>query len=290
MKTELRGREKAVIIDRQGPVVVIGERINPTGKPQLADALRGLRAADMDYVRELARQQIANGADMLDVNVGAAGVDEDEALPLTVEAVADEVGVPIVIDSTHETALPKALTAVCGGAEPGRPLINSVNGEEDSLKRLLPLVKEYDAAVIGLTMDDDGIPEDAEGRLAIAEKILKRAAHHGISADDVVIDCLTLTVGADSRAAMTTLRATQLVSEKLGANVCLGASNVSFGLPQRGKINNLFLAMAALAGMNVAIVNPAAAKEALLIADLILGRDEFATRYLDYFRAHKNEG
>jgi 5-methyltetrahydrofolate--homocysteine methyltransferase len=286
MKTELRGREKTVIIDRDGPVVVIGERINPTGKSQLAEALR---ESDMAYVRELARQQIANGADMLDVNVGAAGVDEEEALPLAVEAVVNEVGVPIVIDSTHETALPKALSVVCDGVVPGRPLINSVNGEEDSLRRLLPLVKEYDTAVIGLTMDDNGIPDDADGRLAIADRILERAAQHGISANDVIIDCLTLTVGADSRAAITTLRTTELVREKLGANVCLGASNVSFGLPQRGKVNNLFLAMAVLAGMNVAIVNPAAAKEAILIADLIMGRDEFATRYLDYFRAHKDD-
>lgn len=282
MKTELRGRETTVVVDRDGPVVIIGERINPTGKPQLAEALR---EGNMEYVRQLAREQIANGADLLDVNVGAAGVEEEEVLPLAVEVVADEIGVPIVIDSTHETALPKALEVV-----PGRPLINSVNGEEDSLERLLPFVKEYDTAVIGLTMDDDGIPEDAEGRLAIAERILTRADQHGIPAHDVIIDCLTLTVGADSRAAITTLRATQLVRERLGANVCLGASNVSFGLPQRGKVNNLFLAMAVLAGMNVAIVNPSAAKEAILIADLIMGRDEFATRYLDYFRAHKDDG
>jgi 5-methyltetrahydrofolate--homocysteine methyltransferase len=280
MRTELQGREKTVIIDRNGPVVIIGERINPTGKTRLADALR---AGEMDYVRQLAREQVANGADMLDVNVGAAGVEEEEVLPLAVEVVGNEVGIPIVIDSTHEKALPKALEVV-----PGRPLINSVNGEEESLARLLPLVKEYDAAVIGLTMDDAGIPEEAEGRLTIAEKILERAEQHGIAAQDVIIDCLTLTVGADSRAAITTLRATELVTERLGVNVCLGASNVSFGLPQRGKVNNLFLAMAIAAGMNVAIVNPSAAKEAILIADLIMGRDEFATRYLEYFRAHKD--
>lgn len=280
MQTELAGREKKVIIDRDGPVIIIGERINPTGKKRLAEALQ---AGDMDYVQELARAQVNNGADLLDVNVGAAGVEEEEVLPIAVQAVAEAVDAPIVIDSTHETALPKALE-VC----PGRPLINSVNGEEASLQRILPLVKEYNTAVIGLTMDDDGIPEDPEGRLAIAEKILERAAQHGIAEEDVIIDCLTLTVGADSRAAITTLRATQLVAEDLGLNVCLGASNVSFGLPQRGKINNLFLAMASLAGMNVAIVNPAHAHEALLIADLIMGRDEFATRYLDYFRAHKD--
>jgi len=280
MRTELAGREKKVIVDRASPVVIIGERINPTGKKRLAEALQ---AGDMDYVRELARAQVANGADLLDVNVGAAGVEEEEVLPIAVQAVAEIVDVPIVIDSTHETALPKALE-VC----PGRPLINSVNGEEASLKRILPLVKEYDTAVIGLTMDDDGIPDDAEGRLTIAETILKRAARLGIAEKDVIIDCLTLTVGADSLAAITTLRTVQLVAEELGVNVCLGASNVSFGLPQRDKVNNLFLAMATLAGMNVAIVNPAHAREALLIADLIMGRDEYATRYLDYFRAHKN--
>lgn len=282
MQTELVGSQKAVTIDRDGPVIIIGERINPTGKPRLAEALK---AGDMDYIRELARVQVAEGADTLDVNVGAAGVDEEEVLPLAVEAVADEVDVPIVIDSTHEKALPRALE-IC----PGRPLVNSVNGEEESLKRILPLVKEYDTAVIGLTMDDDGIPDDAEGRLAIAEKILDRAAQHGISEEDVIIDCLTLTVGADSQAAVTTLQAVQSVREKLGVNICLGASNVSFGLPQRDLINNLFISMAVLAGMNVAIVNPATAREAILIADLIMGRDEFASRYLDHYRAHKEAG
>lgn len=281
MQTELAGREKKVIIERDGPVVIIGERINPTGKERLAEALQ---AGDMDYVQELARAQIANGADLLDVNVGAAGVEEEEVLPVAVQAVAEAVDVPIVIDSTHEKALPKALD-VC----PGRPLINSVNGEEASLTRILPLVKEYDTAVIGLIMDDDGIPDSPEGRLAVAEKIVERAAKHGIAEQDIVIDCLTLTVGADSQAAITTLRAVELVTGELGLNVCLGASNVSFGLPQRNKVNNLFLAMAVLAGMNVAIANPAHAKEAILIADLIMGRDEFAARYLDYFRAHKED-
>ncbi len=281
MQTELAGREKKVIVDRDGPVIIIGERINPTGKQRLAEALQ---AGDMDYVQELARTQIANGADLLDVNVGAAGVEEEEVLPVAVQAVAEAVDAPIVIDSTHETALPKALE-VC----PGRPLINSVNGEEASLQRILPLVKEYDTAVIGLTMDDDGIPDDPEGRFAVAEKILERAAKHGIAEKDVIIDTLTLTVGADSKAAITTLRTAEMIKDRLGLNVCLGASNVSFGLPQRNKVNNLFLAMATFAGMNVAIVNPAHAREALLIADLIMGRDEFAARYLDYFRAHKDE-
>ena len=281
MQTELAGREKKVIIDRDGPVIIIGERINPTGKKRLAEALQ---AGDMDYVQELARAQVNNGADLLDVNVGAAGVEEEEVLPIAVQAVAEAVDAPIVIDSTHETALPKALE-VC----PGRPLINSVNGEEASLQRLLPLVKEYKTAVMGLTMDDTGIPDDPEGRFAVAEKILERAAKHGIAEQDVIIDTLTLTVGADSKAAITTLRTAEMVKDKLGLNVCLGASNVSFGLPQRDKVNNLFLAMATLAGMNVAIVNPAHAREALLIADLIMGRDEFAARYLDYFRAHKDE-
>ncbi|HLB47513.1 MAG TPA: dihydropteroate synthase, partial [Anaerolineales bacterium] len=168
METKLVGRKLEITIGPELPTVIIGERINPTGKKKLQEALR---ADDMEYVRQLAVSQMEAGAQVIDVNVGTTGVEEDIVLPRAVETVASATGMPICIDSPHERALPAALM-ICGG----NPLINSVNGEEASLERVLPLVKEFNAAVIGLAMDDDGIPDTAEGRLRVAEKIVERAA------------------------------------------------------------------------------------------------------------------
>jgi 5-methyltetrahydrofolate--homocysteine methyltransferase len=249
VETTLVGRTTAVTISPVHPTVIIGERINPTGKKKLAEALR---AGDMDYIRQVAVMQMEQGANVIDVNVGAVGVDEEAILPRAVEVVANATGLPISIDSPHVQALPAALK-ICGG----QPLINSVTGEPASLERVLPLVKEFDASVIGLTMDENGIPGTAEGRLSIAEKILERAAQMGIGPERILVDCLALTVGADHRAAITTLDAIRLVREKLGVNLALGASNVSHGLPDRDAINNYFIAMAILAGVNCPIVDPA---------------------------------
>jgi 5-methyltetrahydrofolate--homocysteine methyltransferase len=275
--TQLVGRQTAVTISPECPTVIIGERINPTGKKKLAEALR---AGDMEIVRQLAVTQSAQGAQVLDVNVGAAGVDETTLLPLAVETAAAATGLPICIDSPHEKALPAAL-AVCGGT----PLINSVNGEAASLARVLPLVKEFGTAVIGLTMDDDGIPDTADGRLRIADKIVERAAQLGIGPERILIDCLALTVGADHRAGWVTLEAIRLVRRELGVNLALGASNVSFGLPDREGLNNYFIAMAISAGVNCPIVDPAKTLGAVRAADLLAGRDEWAQLYLEYYRA-----
>jgi 5-methyltetrahydrofolate--homocysteine methyltransferase len=201
------------------------------------------------------------------------------ALPLAVQVVAQATGLPVSIDSPHETALPAALK-VCGG----KPLINSVTGEKASLERVLPLVKDFDASVIALTMDDDGIPETAEGRLRVADKIVERAAQLGIAASRILVDCLALTVGADARAAVTTLDAIRLVRDKLGVNLALGASNVSHGLPDRESINNYFIAMAIQAGVSAPIVNPEKARSAVILGDLLAGRDEWAQNYLGYYR------
>ncbi len=279
MKTILKGTAQTVTIERGRPTVIIGERINPTGRKRLAEALLN---EDMEFVCREAVKQVEDGASIIDVNVGASGVDEEKLLPMAVQAVAEAVDVPISIDSTHPRALPAALK-VC----PGRPLVNSVNGEEASLERVLPLVREHGVAVIGLTMDDEGIPDNADARLAIAHKIVNRAAQLGIPTEDVIIDCLALTVGADHRAAIVTLETIQKVVKEMGVNVALGASNVSFGLPDREIINDIFIAMAILAGVSCPIVHPAKARRAILIADLLLGRDEFAMNYLTYYRAHK---
>jgi 5-methyltetrahydrofolate--homocysteine methyltransferase len=284
METRLKGTGKEVIIGGNRPTVIIGERINPTGKKKLAEALL---AGDLSVVEKEALAQVDAGADVLDVNVGAAGVDEVDLLPKAVKLVLETVDAPLCIDSADDHALRVGLAIHKELNPDGRPLVNSVNGEEASLERVLPLVAEYGAAVIGLCMDDDGIPATAEDRLAVARRIVERAEAAGIAREDVVIDCLSLTVGADSKAAWTTLEAIRMVKEELGVNMALGASNVSFGLPQRETINGAFLAMIITAGVNCPIVDAAKVRPYILSADLLLGRDEYAMRYIKSFRKRR---
>lgn len=281
METVLRGRGSEVIIGNGRPTVVIGERINPTGKKRLAAALL---AGDLEIVRQEALAQVEAGADVLDVNVGVAGVDEVDLLPKAVRLVMETVDVPVCIDTANGEALRAALALHKELNPDGKPLVNSVNGEEASLGRVLPLVAQYGTAVIGLCMDDEGIPATPEGRLAVARKIVERAEGMGIRRDDVVIDCLSLTVGADSMAGWTTLQAIRMVKEELGVNMALGASNVSFGLPEREVLNGAFLAMVIAAGVNCPLVDAARARPFILAADVLLGRDEYAMRYIRAFR------
>jgi 5-methyltetrahydrofolate--homocysteine methyltransferase len=284
METILKGTGKKVIIGDGRPTVIIGERINPTGKKKLAAALV---AGDLDIVRREALAQVEAGADVLDVNVGAANVDEADLLPKAVRLVMGTVDVPVCIDTADGEALAAALAVHKELNPDGKPLINSVNGEEASLARVLPLVAEYGTAVIGLCMDDDGIPETPERRLVVAEKIIERAEALGMSRENVLIDCLALTVSADSKAGWTTLEAIRMVKEELGVNMALGASNISFGLPEREVINGAFLAMAIAAGLNCPIVDAAKVRPYILAADLALGRDDYALRYIKAFRQRK---
>jgi 5-methyltetrahydrofolate--homocysteine methyltransferase len=281
MKTILKGTGKKVVIGEDRPTVILGERINPTGKKKLAAALV---AGDLEIVRQEALAQIEAGADILDVNVGAASVDEVDLLPKAVKLVLETVEVPVAIDTPNGEALAAALAMHKEINPDGRPLINSVNGEEASLARVLPLVAEHGAAVIGLCMDDDGIPETPEGRLAVAKKIVERAGGHGIQPEDILIDCLALTVGADAKAGWITLEAIRMVKEELGVNMTLGASNVSFGLPDRETINGVFLGMAIMRGLNCPIVDAARVAHFIQATDLALGRDEYAMRYLKAYR------
>jgi len=276
METFLRGTGQSVTISPERPVVIIGERINPTGRRRLAARLQ---QGDLSMVRREAQAQVSQGAAVIDVNVGAAGVDQVQVLPRAVTAVAEGVEMPLAIDTDNPQALEAAL-ALC----PGRPLVNSVTGEENSLQAVLPLVKAYGAAVIGLAMDEQGIPDTPEQRLAVASKIVERAEAMGIPRQDVIVDCLALCVGADHRAGAVTLQAMRLVRQELGVNLVLGASNVSFGLPDRAAINDLFLAMAIAQGLTCAITDPAHTRRAILISDLLLGHDEFAMRYISFFR------
>lgn len=281
MKTILKSAKETVVISPEEPTRLIGERINPTGKKRLAAALN---EGDLSIVKKEAEEQVAAGADILDVNVGAAGVDEVDLLPKAVRLVMETVDAPICIDSADPEALKTALAVHREMAPEGKPLINSVNGEEEHLEVILPLVAEYNAAVIGLTMDDDGIPTDAQKRFAVAQKIVERAEALGIPREDIVIDCLALTVGADARAAVVTLGAMKLVKEELGLNMTLGASNVSFGLPEREVINWVFLAMAIQNGLNCPIVDAEKVRQAILASDLLLGRDDYAMRYIKAYK------
>ena len=279
MLTTLQGKTTEIGIGIDQPFRIIGERINPTGHKKLAAALT---ERDFDYIRQLAATQIANGADILDVNVGVAGLDDVSLLPEVIQIVTDEVDIPICIDTPNPEALAAALSVT-----PGKPLVNSVNGEEASLNTVLPLVKEFNAAVIALTMDDDGIPNDPEKRLAVAAKIIERASKAGIPIEDIVVDPLVMTVGADSQAAVVTIKTIKLVKENFGVNINLGASNVSFGLPDRHTVNQSFLALAMGAGATCAITHPRKLGLTIRAIDLLLGRDDFGMRYITCWRGQQ---
>jgi 5-methyltetrahydrofolate--homocysteine methyltransferase len=276
VETRVTSATLEVIIGGGRPTVLIGERINPTGKKRLAEALR---SGDLSVVREEALAQVAAGADILDVNVGATGVDEEAMLPRAVEMVAETVNVPLCLDSRKTKALAAAL-AVC----PGRPIVNSVTGEEASLEEVLPLVKQYGVPVIGLTLDDKGIPADAEARVEIAHRIVERAEAIGIPREDVIIDCLTLSLGANVKAGLGTLEATRRVKAELAVNQTQGASNISHGLPNRPVLTGAYLAMAIEAGLTCPTVDVALVRLAVLAADLVLGRDNYAMRFISAFR------
>lgn len=279
METKLLGKGKEVVISPELPTVIIGERINPTGNKRLAAEL--IRD-DFDFLRAEAMAQAEAGAELVDVNVGLPEVDECSLLPEAVRIVGEAVDIPISIDTANTRALANAL-ALC----PGKALVNSVSGEEARLETVLPLVKEYGAAVIGLTMDHRGVPYDPQERLAIAEKIVEQAAKYGIPADDVVIDCLALTVGADHRAGLITLKTIRLVREKLGNNITLGASNVSYGLPRRRLITSTFISLAIQAGVTCVIADATKVKGTTLATDLLLGKDKYAMRFISYIRGKK---
>lgn len=277
MHTILKSDSREVVIGIDKPFVIIGEKINPTGIKKLGQALVD---KNMEYVKYLAKRQVDWGADILDVNVGHPQIDEAEIIPMVVEAVKSVVDVPLCIDSNEPKILEAGLKAA-----PGKPLVNSVNGEEKQLASVLPIVKERGAAVIGLTIADEGIPPTAELRLAAAGKIIERAAKMGIPIEDIIIDPLVMTVGHDFRAATVTLKTIELIKKEYGVNISLGASNVSFGLPDRHSVNAAFLSLAIQAGATVSITDPIKLGSAIRATDLLLGKDANSMRYLKYFRA-----
>jgi len=263
--------------------VIIGERINPTGRKVLAAEMKD---GVMDRVRADAQAQVAAGAHMLDVNAGIPAVDEPALLIAAIKAVAEVTDVPICIDSSIIEALEAGLSAYQGKA-----LVNSVTAEEERMERILPLVKKHGAAVIGMANDETGISMVPAERLALARRIVERAADHGIPAEDVIIDPIAMTVAADPTCGVITLETMRLIRDQLGNNMTCGASNVSFGLPDRPAVNAAFLPLAMHAGLTCAITNPleAQVRRAILAGDLLLGHDEYAMRWIASFRAEQSQ-
>lgn len=273
-KSFLSSRSSAIQVGDEAPCAIIGERINPTGKKTYTQELRDGKTT---YVRCEAKEQTAIGAALLDVNCGAPGVDEPAALERAVYAAAGVSAAPLVLDSSDPVALECGLKAA-----DGKVLINSVSGEDKSLNAVLPLAAKYGAAVIGLTLDEKGIPETAEERVATARKILAAALEAGLPREDVIIDCLTLTVSAEQERAMETLKALRSVKQDLGLKTVLGVSNISFGLPQRPVLSSTFFAMALDAGLDAAIINPKEERmmDAFRAAMVLLGKDLRGEKYI----------
>lgn len=273
--TTISSPQQTVTIGGGAPTVIIGERINPTNNKRLAAALL---TGDFSVVAEEAQRQVAAGAHVIDVNCGLANADEVALLPQAVLSVGVET--PLSIDFSDPRALEAALK-VC----PGKPLVNSVSAEDATLMEVLPLVKQSGAAVVGLTMDAAGIARDVDGRMQAADKIMNAAAAAGIPQEDVVIDCLAMSIAYETNAAMVTLECLRRLSA-MGIATTLGASNISFGLPDRRSINAVFLAQAIAAGLASAITDPTVPEiyKSIIIGDLLAGRDEFAGNYLSYYR------
>ena len=278
MSTVVTGKDRKVEFGRGLPTIIIGERINPTGKKRLA---KDLAEGRLDVLAREALAQKRAGADILDVNVAAPGVDETILLPKAVSIVLEVSGLPVCIDSSHPEALKRALEVY-----PYKALVNSVTGQEKSLTAILPLVKNFGASVIGLTMDDNGIPGTEEGRFDVARRIIEAAESYGIAREDVVIDCLCLAQAAEANSAAVTLETLRRVSNELSVATVLGVSNVSFGMPNRKVINFSFLAQAISQGLNGTIIDPTieGVVETVLASDFLAGRDLYGRRYLKYYR------
>jgi len=286
LTTIIKSTKHEVNICRDTGMVMIGERINPTGRNALQAELK---AGKFDMVRKDAMAQLHAGASILDINSGLPRADEPALLVQMIKEVQDAADdPPICIDTPNVKALEAALSYYC--KDGAKPLVNSVTAETESLKRVLPLIKEYGAAVIGLCSGDDGIPKTAEDRLKYTDIILEEAAKLGIPTEDIVIDCLVLTLGAKWEAGKFALDAIAMIVKKYGVNITMGASNISFGLPDRENLTSFFMAMAALVGLTCPICNPLKTQEiiALQAADLVMGRDSHGLKWIKGFRARKS--
>jgi 5-methyltetrahydrofolate--homocysteine methyltransferase len=281
MITTVSSATKTVEITPDGPTVIIGERINPTGRKKLGEALL---AGDVEAVRRDALAQVAAGAHILDVNVGYPGVDEPKMIIEAIKAVVETVDVPICLDSANPAVMEAGLSAY-----KGKMILSSVTAEREKMEAILPLAREHGTALVAMCMDEDGIPNSAEGRLAIARKIVDAAEALGIKRDDIIVDCACMAVATEPEAALITLETIRLVRAELGCNITLGASNVSFGFPDRKILNATFIPLAIAAGMNCPIVDPTVPEvaKAIQAADVLLNRDEYGMNYIRAFKARQ---
>lgn len=282
--SRLSSRSQTLELGSQFPARLIGERINPTARKALAEALKEKR---YDRLLQEAQQQVEAGAELLDVNTGLAGGDESLLLPAALLEIQKGTDCPLVIDSVKPEALEKALCAYQGKA-----LINSVNAEPSSMSHILPLAKRYGAAVLGLTLDKSGIPEKGEARFKLAQVILENAREYGLADEDVFIDCLVLSVASDTNSARETLKAIRLVKEHLGLTTVLGLSNISHGMPQRAWLNHAFLSQALAAGLDAVIANPLddGIRHTLIAGNLLSGRDPLGLDYIEKARLEEEKG
>ena len=281
MHSILRSATKEVAIGHDVPFVIIGERINPTGRKKFQEQLR---AGDLSQIELDVQQQVDGGADVLDVNMGVPLTDEPDLLNRAIKLVQSKTDLPICIDSSVIEALDAGLKAY-----EGKALVNSMTGEDDRMELILPLVKEHNAVIMALSNDETGIPATAQERLVITEKIVRTVEKYGIPLEDLVIDPLAMTVGADTEAVKITLETIHLIKEKFGLNMSMGASNVSFGLPNRHAVNASFLPMAMAAGLTSAIMD-ARTKEivtSVRAADMLLGNDPWGGNWISAFRAQQ---
>lgn len=274
METVLSSKTKTVIIGPDQPFTIIGERINPTGRKMLAAEMA---AGNYERVQADALAQVEAGARLLDVNAGIPLADEPAILEEVVKLVQSLVDIPLCIDSSIVEALQRGL-----GAYEGKALVNSVTGEDERLETVLPLVKKHNAAVIAISNDDTGISDDPDERFAVAKKIVERAMDHGIPREDVIIDPLVMPVGAKQYAGRQVFHIIRRVREELGCNTVCGASNVSFGLPNRKSVNATFIPMLIAAGMTSAITNPLEEeiKKAIMAANALMGNDENCAKWI----------
>jgi len=271
-----------VIISPTHPFVLIGERINPDGGLR-KEITRALAEKDADFLIFEGQSQIDQGAHILDVNAQAEEIsDEPETLAWAVETLTTKVNAPLAIDTNNFDALKAALEV-----SQGKVIINSVTGANSSLENILPLAVQYKTALIGLTMDEDGIPANAQSRFEIARKILQRADDFGIPAEDLIIDPLTISVGVDHHAGVISTQTIGLIQNELRLNLTTGLSNISFGMPRRELINDVYLSMSIANGLNSAIVDPQTTRTLLLAADLLMGKDEYGLRFVKDFRSSK---
>jgi 5-methyltetrahydrofolate--homocysteine methyltransferase len=281
METRLRSPGgKEIVTGENLPTVLIGERINPFGKGPLKEALI---SGALEPIREEALKQVEAGADILNASVNAFGIDEGVVLPRVISEIIKAVDVPLCLESRNPVALEETLKLGCG-----KPIISSVTGEDRVLDEILPLVKKYNTVAVSLASDAAGIPREPLKRLQIIKQIIDRTDKMNIPREDILVDCIAESSAVNDQAAIVTLETMGIVKRELGVNLVLGASNVSFGLPNRTVINSVFLALAIQTGLTCAIVNVAKMKPYILAADLLLGRDPWARQYIAYYRKLKS--